>query len=83
MKVQIIGVKHKSGTSRRTGEKYDCDILHVAYLTPSRQRDFTGSEVSQLWVDRASGILACIPSPGDILDIGFNQAGYLEYADPA
>ena len=79
-KVKIIGIQHRKGTSKK-GNSYDADVLHVAYLDPSRQKEFTGCEVAEVWCERSQGILTHIPNPGDICDIGFNRSGYVEYVD--
>lgn len=80
-KAQIVGIQYREGTSKKTGNPYKADILHVAFLDPSRQKGFTGSEVAEIWVDRSQGILSHIPKPGDVVDIGFNRSGYVEYVD--
>lgn len=80
-KYRIVGVEHVAGTSKRTGRPYDMDMLHVVTEEPSRKKDFVGCEADKIPISRDSGILTCQPQPGDIYDIGFNRAGYVDYAE--
>lgn len=76
-KAKVIGTQHRSGTSKK-GNAYDADILHVAFLDPSRQKEFAGCEVGEVWCERSAGVLTHIPKPGDIVDIYYNRSGYVE-----
>lgn len=81
-KYKIIGVEHMEGTSRKTGRPYDMDILHCVAMDKPRNREIVGNEVDKITISRDTGILAARPQPGDVYDIGFNRAGYVDYADP-
>lgn len=77
---KIIGVEHMKGTSKKTGRPYDMDILHVMSLSAPRNRELVGSEVDKISISRDSGIITKIPQPGDIIEIGFNRYGFVDYA---
>lgn len=80
-KYKIIGVEHISGTSRKSGRPYDMDVLHVMAIDKPRNREFVGNEVDKITIGRDSGILDHSPVVGDVYDIGYNRAGYVEYAE--
>lgn len=82
MQYKIIGVEHIKGTSKKTQRPYDIDILHVQSLATPRKAEFVGCEVDKITISRDSGILTRTPQPGQVYDIGFNRAGYVDYADP-
>ncbi len=76
-KAKVFGIQHRKGTSKK-GFNYDADVLHVAFLDPSRAKEFNGCEVAEVWCERSNGIMTQIPKPGDIVDIYFNRSGYPE-----
>lgn len=80
MKAKVYGIQHKKGTSK-AGNPYDCDILHVAFLDPAGYREFEGSMVKELWIDRNAQIMPKRPPIGSTVDIGFSFGGRVEYVD--
>ena len=78
---KIVGVEHMVGTSKKTGRPYDMDILHVIAEQAPRNKEIIGNLVDKITISRDTGILTKTPAPGDIYDIGFNRAGYVDYAD--
>lgn len=78
---KIIGVEHMKGTSKKSGNPYDMDILHVEDLSPARGKEIVGNRVDKITVSRDTGLLIRTPQPGEVYDIGFTRFGFVDYID--
>ena len=47
MKVQVIGKKHRQGTSQKSGKPYDCTLVYVTY----DGRNVEGQACDSIWLN--------------------------------
>lgn len=59
MKVQVMGITHLTGTSKKTGRLYDNTVVHVAYA----RNGVNGMAVETLWLNPSE-------YPADTITVG-------------
>ncbi len=78
MKIKVIGKEHREGTSKKTGNKYNANIVH--YL--SKARGLEGQCGKSAWLDPVMIHMEEIVVGGEYI-IEFDDRGFVQEFYPA
>lgn len=74
MKIEVVGVKSISGTSKKNGKPFDSFIVH--YTRDGSSQGVIGMIADSMFIDK-SLCAGRIPTVGDILDVSRDN-GFVE-----
>lgn len=75
---KLIGKEHLEGVSKKTGNAYNMDILHVVDLDERKQTNLTGNRVDKITVAPQDAARLKV---GEMCEICFNRFGRVEYVE--
>lgn len=78
-KYKLMGKEHLEGVSKKTGNAYNMDVLHVVALDERGSKNLTGQRVDKITVSPEDSSLLMI---GETVEICFNRFGRVEYVEP-
>lgn len=78
-KYKLMGKEHLEGVSKKTGNAYCMDVLHVLDLDEGGAKNLAGQRVDKITVapEDAEGLMI-----GETVDIVFNRFGRVEHIEP-
>lgn len=77
MKVTVLGKQNMKGTSRKTGNPFDSNVVHVSY----QQHGVDGLAVNTIWLDPVSHPLSSI-KVGGTYQAEYDSRGFLQSFAP-
>lgn len=76
---KVVGFKRVSYMSKRTNKQVNGNTIYVA--SPGVTPDVTGLEVKEVWLSDSTAVYK--PQEGDMVNIYYNERGYVDDIVPA
>lgn len=75
---EVVGYENRNGISKKSGNPYDMDIIHVIHTEPMSGDGCCGNRVEAITYNRlVNGPLSVVPAVGRKIKVYYNRSGFV------